>query len=438
MKSECLLRSRSLFFCYDIIDNKYFVAKGADTIKPKINFDKKYLKLAIYAMLVLAFAIGFNKLLENIVPLLGGVGKGITILGKLVRPFIYGFFIAYILNPIVMLFQSRLFGKIPRIQNKERLCRLFSIILTYVIVLGGIGCILYYLIPEIFLNISNLLGKIPSGDYVYHLDTKLYEFIDFVPYIDPETIQEGINSFLNPLLEKIQDLPSFIETFINSSVLAATTVFNFVFGILLAFYMLYEKENFKKYSTKCIYTFFKKESADFIMTNLRRINAVYADFILGKAVDSLIIGIICFIGVKILNMPYGLLISIIVGVTNMIPYFGPFIGAIPSIAIVFLVDPLSSLVLMIFIFLLQQFDGNILGPKILSVSVGMSPLWIIFSITIGSAVAGVWGMFLGVPTVAVFKMFIDEAINRKYKKKYPDGITEEAVGEEAILKEEVQ
>lgn len=406
-------------FLYDIIvDNKN--PKGLITINKRINFDKKYLKISIYIIVVLAFCIAFNKLLENFVPIASSIGLVFSYISNLVLPFIYGFFIAYFLNPLVAFFRNRLFSRIPHLNKKERFCRFLSILLTYVIVFGGIVWILCYIIPEILVNLSNIIGLLSKNGTIYELDMDLYSYLDYIPFIDPEMIQDSINSSIEPLINKLQDMPQLIETFVIGPLLAAKNIIKFLFGVLLAFYMLYEKESFLEQGKKIILALLPEKKSEFVLSNLRRINGVYANFIYGKAIDSLIIGIICFVGVTILKTPYGPLISIIIGITNIIPYFGPFLGAIPSIIIVFLVDPIAALVFTVFVLILQQFDGNILGPKILSGSVGLSPLWILFSITIGGSVGGILGMFLGVPTVAVIKMFISEAIDRKYKKRYPD------------------
>jgi len=168
-----------------------------------------------------------------------------------------------------------------------------------------------------------------------------------------------------------------------------------------------------------MYTVGKEDIVNLIISAAGRVNEMFQRFILGKTVDSAIIGGICYIGMLILDMPFAVMLSVIVGVTNMIPYFGPLIGAIPSVLIVLLTEGGSkALILAIFILILQQFDGNVLGPKILGDAIGVSPLWIIFSIIIGGAAGGPFGMFIGVPVVASIKMFMDEFIDKKYNEKF--------------------
>lgn len=238
-------------FLYDIIvDNKN--PKGLITINKRINFDKKYLKISIYIIVVLAFCIAFNKLLENFVPIASSIGLVFSYISNLVLPFIYGFFIAYFLNPLVAFFRNRLFSRIPHLNKKERFCRFLSILLTYVIVFGGIVWILCYIIPEILVNLSNIIGLLSKNGTIYELDMDLYSYLDYIPFIDPEMIQDSINSSIEPLINKLQDMPQLIETFVIGPLLAAKNIIKFLFGVLLAFYMLYEKESFLEQGKKII------------------------------------------------------------------------------------------------------------------------------------------------------------------------------------------
>ena len=190
-------------------------------------------------------------------------------------------------------------------------------------------------------------------------------------------------------------------------------------AIFIAFYMLYDKERFAKKAEKTVFAISEEEKAARFLQNAERIHHIFNDFIVGKAIDSLIIGILALIGMNIIKAPYPLILALVIGVTNMIPYFGPFIGAIPAILITLLIDPPRAIAVGIFILILQQFDGNILGPKILGDSVDLSPLWIILAVMIGGAVMGPLGMFIGVPIFATVKVFGGEYINRLYWKKYP-------------------
>jgi predicted PurR-regulated permease PerM len=220
------------------------------------------------------------------------------------------------------------------------------------------------------------------------------------------------------LLPKAQTLVSSISTTVVGSVFKILSVtFKFIIGIILSVYLLYSKETYLAQSKKMVYSLFNEERANNLINNTRFANKTFGGYISGKIVDSVIIGILCFIGTSIMNMPYALLISVIVGVTNVIPFFGPYLGAIPSAFIILMINPIKCLWFLIFILILQQVDGNIIGPKILGDSTGLSSFWVIFAITLFGGIWGVLGMFLGVPIFAIIyaaiKTFVDTRLERK-------------------------
>ena len=178
-----------------------------------------------------------------------------------------------------------------------------------------------------------------------------------------------------------------------------------------------DKEKFKAQSKKLLYTFFSNDRVNIILENTRYTDKVFGGFFAGKLVDSLIIGILCVIFMILFKMPYPLIIAVIVGITNIIPYFGPFIGAIPSALLVLLVDPSKCIGFLIFIFVLQQFDGNILGPKILGSKTGLSSFWVLFSLLIFGGLFGMVGMILGVPLFSILYSFLNGVIKRRLKSK---------------------
>ena len=228
-----------------------------------------------------------------------------------------------------------------------------------------------------------------------------------------------INRLLAPVKDISQNAPELLETIAVNVYGFGRITIQFIMAIFIAFYMLLDKERFSLKAKKGIYTFFPKEKADVILRSAIRTHHIFQNFIVGKAVDSLIIGILAFIGLNLMKAPYPLILSLIIGVTNMIPYFGPFIGAIPAILITLLIDPPLAIAVGIFVLILQQFDGNYLGPKILGNSVDLNPLWIILAVLIGGAFMGPVGMFVGVPVFATIKTFASEYVNRKYIEKYP-------------------
>ena len=193
-------------------------------------------------------------------------------------------------------------------------------------------------------------------------------------------------------------------------------IYNILIGVIVSIYVLYNKELFGSHVRKLVYCVFSIEAAEKIIKAVDFIDEVFIGFLSGKILDSLIIGVICYAGCLLLRMPYALLIACIIGITNIIPFFGPFIGAIPSAIIILMESPLQCLVFVIFVLVLQQFDGNILGPKILGSSVGINGFWIMFSIIVGAGLFGFAGMLLGVPVFVVLYTGLTGMVNRKLKR----------------------
>ena len=200
------------------------------------------------------------------------------------------------------------------------------------------------------------------------------------------------------------------------------TIYNLVIGFVIAIYVLFDKEKFKGQIKKILYALFDSKKVENILDNAKSTDKVFGDFFNAKLIDSFIVGIICFIGMVIFKMPYATMISVIVGVTNIIPYFGPYIGAIPSALIILLVDPGMCLWFLLFIFVLQQFDGSILGPKILGSKTGLSSFWVLFSLLIFGSIFGVVGMILGVPIFSIIYSVINNSFSDtdRLKKRLED------------------
>ena len=194
-------------------------------------------------------------------------------------------------------------------------------------------------------------------------------------------------------------------------------ILNFILALIIAFYMLMDKESFKEGVEKLLSVVMLDESVIKIKDFGREADELFGKFIVGKSIDSFIIGCMCLIGLSLMNIRYALLLAVMVGITNMIPYFGPFIGGVPAVLVTFFDSPVKALWVILFILALQQFDGLFLGPKILGDSVGLSPFWIIFSIVVGGGIAGVLGMFLGVPIFAIIRLLTIRIIDKQLEKK---------------------
>lgn len=380
----------------------------------KLEFNRKYTTIAIYAFLVLAAVVLFLGLVLNIeffTDLLGTVGGLLT-------PFIYGFGLAYILNPVLKFIENKLMVPIFKEHINERLRRGISIFLTFVSFTAFLTVFIVIVIPQLIASISGLVASIPQ--YIETLDILANKLVLMIPWesLDTQAIQRVLEQYVGQLMQSAYEvLRQCLPWLVRFTARIASGMLTIIIGVIISIYMLFDKEKFYAGAKKIWYAILPNEKADFVIELANDANRIFGGFINGKLLDSLIIGIICFFGMSLLNMPNVMLVSVIVGITNVIPYFGPFIGAIPSFFIILIEDPIKSLWFIVFIIILQQFDGNILGPKILGDSTGLSALWVIFSITLFGGLYGFVGMFLGVPTFAVifmlFKRFIDSRLGKK-------------------------
>ena len=328
-----------------------------------------------------------------------------------------GFAIAYVMNPFLNFFEKIFKKSGTFFQNHVKITRILSILINYVIIIGGTVWIVIYLVPEVRDSIITFATNVTA--YSDAMNVRIQNFFDRIVYINSADVNNVINRLLATVKDISQNAPELLETIAVNVYGFGRITIQFIMAIFIAFYMLLDKERFSLKAKKGIYTFFPKEKADVILRSAIRTHHIFQNFIVGKAVDSLIIGILAFIGLNLMKAPYPLILSLIIGVTNMIPYFGPFIGAIPAILITLLIDPPLAIAVGIFVLILQQFDGNYLGPKILGDSVDLNPLWIILAVLIGGAFMGPVGMFVGVPVFATIKTFASEYVNRKYIEKYP-------------------
>lgn len=378
--------------------------------------DKLLSKASLYIFFVAAALILFEKVIGHLPAISTSISTGFSYFNHLVSPFIMGFAIAYVMNPFMMFFERKFLKWFEFCRKHKKLTRTFCILLMYTIVIGSTVWIVIYLLPEIRDSIMAFATNISV--YSEAMNERIRYIFDQIPYIDSEDVNNVINRMLAPIKDISENAPELIETIATNVYSFGRITLNFVMAIFIAFYMLYDKERFGQKIRKGAYALSNEKKAGRFLYNAERVHHIFNDFIVGKAIDSLIIGILAFIGLTMIKAPFPLILALIIGVTNMIPYFGPFIGAIPAILITLLIDPPLAIVVGIFILILQQFDGNFLGPKILGESVDLSPLWIILAVMVGGAVMGPIGMFIGVPIFAIVKVFGGEYIDRLYWKKY--------------------
>ena len=388
-------------------------------------FDKKYYKIGIYTFFTIAALILFYKVIDNFANAFDSFRIIIDFLLKLLKPFIIAIALAYFLYPLTRWMERKLFDSpLQYFKNKKR-SRTFSILIIYIIILTLVAIFLYLTIPRIVKNISDLVAVLPSyveeaGDFFKELDInkKVQSFIDGLP-IDNRTLTEydlfkNMDQYINDIFKNTQNaIEGILGYIVNSAVSFTSGLLNLILAIFIAFYILKDKEELFASMKRFFEAFFPRHRVKRWREILHLADEKFGEYLIGNVIDSTIIGVLCFIGMLILKIKFALIISIIVGVTNLIPYFGPIIGAIPGIILTLFDSPIKALWVAIFILILQQFDGNYLKPKVLGDKVGLSSLGVLFAIIIGGGLFGVWGMFLGVPTIAVIRVILLQAIEKR-------------------------
>lgn len=341
-------------------------------------------------------------------------GKTMTALGRLIKilaPFIIGFFLAYLIKPLVALFKN-LFNLVKR-GSYMKVKKAAAVILSYIIIVGMIAIIIIYIAPQIRDSLKGIGHSVIRG-YNY-VSTHKEEMNSMIPFINLGDFMEYIkNNLGSRLLDQGEIVVPYVYE-MSSSI--AAVFYNILMGLVISIYMILDGRNLINHLKRGVFAIVPKEKSESVWATMRECNHIFNGFLFGKAIDSLIIGIICLIAMSILKLPFALFMSLIVCITNMIPYFGPIIGAIPGVIIYLFISPKLSLIFAIMILVLQQFDGLYLGPKILGDLTGIKPLWVIFGITVGGAYFGFVGMFLGVPTVAVIMYLLNLFVEKKLHKK---------------------
>ena len=336
-------------------------------------------------------------------------GVVLAVIGKFLT--ILRFFFACFINPLVKRVHSLLNRMKPG--KGAKIKKAFSVIISYVVVIGVITVLLIYIIPQIKASIGELGNTIQDG-YQYMI-THQKELNEKIPFIG---LGGGIEYIKEFAYKKIMSNGSEIIPYVyhvSSSLL--TTSYNVLMGLVISIYIILDMKKLKRSARKVVYALSPKKKEQEVWETMKQCSHIFNGFLIGKMIDSLIIGILCLIAMSILKLPYALLLSLIVCITNMIPYFGPIIGAIPGVMIYLFIDIRYAFIFALMILILQQFDGLYLGPKILGDQTGIKPLWVIFGITVGGAYFGVMGMFLGVPVVAVIMYLLQLFLDKKLKKK---------------------
>ncbi|MBR4762209.1 MAG: AI-2E family transporter [Clostridia bacterium] len=393
------------------------------------EFKREYLYKGITAFLVVAACVLFAFIVFSIGAIWGVIKRIFSVLS----PVIFGLVIAYLVNPMVNFFDVNISKLIiKKAKNKPRAAKfsyytsvLLGIIIFTLIIIG----FLWLVIPQLIESLIKFATMFPQ---------KLDEFSVWGNSIlkDNDNLREMFNSVLKYEKNWLStDLSAHLNSIAGDIAAGAWSVLSFfkdvVLGIIFAIYLLFDRDRLIKHCKKALVALFSDKTVGRVLSWFSKSHKVFSGFINGKLLDSLIISVLCFIGTTLLNIPYALLVTVIVGITNFIPVFGPYIGGIPSAVLVTIEDPKKGLYFIIFIILLQTLDGNFIGPKILGDRTGLSNFWVMFAIVVGGGLFNVLGMLVGVPTFAViyyaFALFINYRLKRKNKPVDSDAYSREAL-----------
>jgi len=394
--------------------------------KQKANWNiKPYLAIGLIAFLVVALSI----LVFFLIFRYHGLAENWGNLMDILQPIILGVAFAYLINPIVRWEEKHLlngFGKYFKKQEKaKKTARALSVLGAIVFVLIIIAILLNMVIPEMFRSIEKAIMQVPGqvDDFIIFLEGYISTDSEIAKVVEM-VLNKGVEFFetwvQTELLPQARDVISSLTSGVISVV---KLMLNMVIGVIVSVYVLMSKETFTGQAKKLVYTLLPVDKGNAVVEIARKSHEIFGGFISGKILDSAIIGVLCFVVLYLLKMPYALLVSVIVGVTNVVPFFGPFIGAIPSAILIMLASPIHGVYFIIFVLILQQLDGNVIGPRILGESTGLSSFWVIFSILVSGGLFGFIGMVLGVPVFATIFYLIQRISAYVLRKK---GLPEES------------
>ncbi len=382
-----------------------------------MKLDKENTKqiIKIVIVTIILFAIAIN---------LGTVWNGIKAILKIISPFIWGLAFAFILNIFMIFYENIVFknrsknkktkNNDKRTERKKRIKRVFSIILSIITILAIISIIMVLILPEFYEVISNLISNVPNyletlKDFAIETTERIPEINNIIQSItiDTEELKDGIMNISKNVLDvTINQVTGFISNIIN-----------FFIAIVFAVYILANKEELKQQTKKFIYARFNKEKADYIIKVSRLARDSFRNFITGQAKEAVILGILCAIGMWILNIPYAGPIAALTGLMAFIPIVGAFIGGFVGAILIVVINPIKALIFIIFIIVLQQVEGNLIYPHVVGKNMGLPGIWVLVAITIGGSLFGIVGMIVGLPIVSVIYAIIKENTNKKLKEK---------------------
>ncbi|MDD6189109.1 MAG: AI-2E family transporter [Clostridiales bacterium] len=387
----------------------------------KFRWDKKYLYTGVTAFCVVACSVIFFFIINNWSDFRGVLRK----IQSSISPVIIGLALAYLLRPGLNTLERRILRplgtKLFKGNDKKTFAfaRSIGITIMILLMLVVVAGVIRMVLPQIYLSVEKLIMSID------HYIEVVVEWADKYLSENPE-MESSMSSIISEVLKYLADwLQTGVLGRIDTIIVSVTSglrsvimsLFNFCIGIIISVYVLYSKEKFAAQAKKVACCFLQPKNANGLLEAFRKADEVFAGFFIGKLLDSAIIGVICGIFTAAVNMPYAALVSVVVGVTNIVPFFGPYFGAVPCAFIILLESPMMCLVFIIFCIVLQTFDGHILGPKILGSKTNLSSFWVIFAILLSGGLFGFIGMICGVPVFAVIYYFFQRAVRRRLEEK---------------------
>lgn len=395
-------------------------SQAVEKKQEKANWNiKPYLAVALLSFIVICLCMAVFFVLYRFNSVKAGVDKVLTVL----QPIIIGMVIAYLINPVMKFIERNLERalktKITDEKKRNKLTRAIGTAGALLFFILIIVVLISMMVPQLIKSIMGMVTNLPkqADAFLAWLDSFLKGDNQWASMLE-EAVRKGMDVLSNWFEQSfLPQLQTYITEITSGVISGFKVLLNALIGLIVAVYVLFSKEKFIGQAKKIVYAVFPVRQANAIVHTVRKSNEIFGGFISGKILDSAIIGVLCYIVLSIMRMPYSLLVSVIVGVTNIIPFFGPFIGAVPSAIIITLASPLQGLYFIIFVIILQQVDGNIIGPKILGDSTGLSPFWVVFAILLGGGLFGFAGMVLGVPTFAVIYYIISKVVSYILRKR---------------------
>ncbi|OSB12127.1 AI-2E family transporter [Paraclostridium bifermentans] len=376
----------------------------------KVNWNSKYTTISVYSFIVICCSIIFYRIASDTSVFMGKISSIISTL----QPFIIGAVIAYLLNFILVFVEERMLSKNKLNKLKPKSKRAIGLLLTYIVAFILLALFIQFVLPQLVESMLGLVNDIPT--YLTNLSDLLTKYTKDLN-IDKEYLDIAVTKLTDFINYFISVAAGLLPVVGQALGIVASSIWNIVLGVIISIYLLIDKEKFCALGRKVVCAVFNEKHSKRILQLVDRSNDTFGKFLSGKIIDSAIIGVLTFVVLTIFKMPYVLLISVIIGITNIIPFFGPFFGAIPATIIILFVSPIKALWFILIIIVIQQLDGNIIGPKILGDSIGISAFWILFSLLVAGKFLGLVGMIIGVPLFAIIYSIIKEVIEEKLDKK---------------------